>query len=309
MAECSVAILGAGRRLDAWLAQWFPGLSRSRWPTLIHNGSVLVDGKHRKPGHLLSGGERISYAIPPSVPLELEPEHIPLDIIFEDDDLIAVNKAPGMVTHPAPGHTQGTLVHALLHHCEHLPGIGGTLRPGVVHRLDKDTSGIIVMAKNQASMGHLQAQFKKRTILKKYLAILHGLPTPSSGIIDAPIGRKINNRKKMGIWAPHSRPAISHYKVLEDLRIASLVEVRIETGRTHQIRVHLASIGCPVVGDVLYGGRRSNDAPHAIRQMLHAHELAFRHPTAGTPFLLSAPVPDDMNRLREGLFPGLKPLA
>ena len=301
MVECSVPNHGARCRLDVWLALWYPGLSRARWQALIQNGHVLVDGRHRKPRHLLSGGEQISYVIPPTEPLELEPEAIPLDILFEDDDLIAVNKSPGMVTHPAPGHTRGTLVHALLHHCENLAGIGGTLRPGIIHRLDKDTSGIILAAKSQVAMSHLQAQFKQRKIAKKYLAILHGSPTPRTGKIDAPIGRKVNDRKKMGIWAPHSRQAISHYNVLEDLRVASLVEVRIKTGRTHQIRVHLASIGCPVVGDGLYGGGHSHEEPHAIRQMLHAHVLAFQHPTSETPLLLTAPVPDDMSRLLDTL--------
>jgi 23S rRNA pseudouridine1911/1915/1917 synthase len=234
--------------------------------------------------------------VPPAEPLPLRPEAIPLDILFEDEDLLVVNKPAGMVVHPGAGCATGTLVHALLSHCRHLPGIGGVERPGIVHRLDRDTSGVMVVAKTDAAHHSLSAQFKARTVAKRYLALAHGRLPPEGGCIEAPIGRREQDRTRMGIRAG-GREARTSFRVLRRLAEMTLVELRLETGRTHQIRVHLAHIGHPVVGDGVYGGRRERQArgrpDSAKRQMLHAWQLAFRHPTSGAPLAFTAPPPAD----------------
>lgn len=285
----------AGSRLDAWLSRSDAQTSRAGWQRLVRQGAVTVDGKVLKPSHTLVGGETVEYTIPEPEPAEPEPEPIPLDILYEDADLVAVNKPPGLVVHPAPGHASGTLVNALLHHCQDLSGVGGELRPGIVHRLDRDTSGVIVAAKHDAALQGLQRQFKNRTVRKVYLAIVTGCPDPSAGRIETLIGRSDHDRKRMSASPSRGRRAVTLYKTEEQLPDAALLRVRIETGRTHQIRVHLAHLGHPVIGDRQYGGRRAAQAEdQAARQLLHAHVLALRHPASGEELEFIAPMPEDM---------------
>ncbi len=297
MSKLQVPQDAAGARLDAWLAQTVPGHSRGRWQALIKGGHVTLDGEVRKPGHLLRGGEDLRYEIPDAEPIELEPEDIALDVLFEDAAMIAINKPPGLVVHPAPGHATGTLVQALLHHCGDLTGVGGELRPGIVHRLDKDTSGVIVAAKTQDAMTSLTHQFKQREVKKKYLALVKGVPRPASGTIETQIGRSQSHRKKMSTSPRAGRDSVSHFEVIEAFGDAALVAVRIETGRTHQIRVHMAHIGHPVLGDPLYGGRKHNIQPAPTRQMLHAETLELAHPLTGSPLVLTTPPPEDFQAL------------
>jgi 23S rRNA pseudouridine1911/1915/1917 synthase len=297
MAKYSVATSSTGLRLDHWLAQTIPGPSRSRWQALIRAGNVLVDGQTTKPSYELRGKELIEYEIPPAEPVNIIAEEIPLDIVYEDGDIIAINKQPGLVVHPAPGHATGTLVHALLHHCQDLQGVGGRLRPGIVHRIDKDTSGVLVAAKHDAALRSLQDQFKQRTVRKEYQAIVHGVPSPPSGTIDTMIGRHPVHRKKMSARPIGGKQAISHYEVVTKLRGASLVRVRIETGRTHQIRLQMSHIGNPVVGDTLYGGGKGTLGARVRRQMLHALRIELQHPSSAEQLCLSAPLPDDMQTL------------
>jgi len=297
MAKYSVASSSTGLRLDHWLARTIPGPSRSRWQALIRAGDVRVDGETTKPSYELRGNELIEYEIPPAEPVDIIAEDIPLDVIFEDGDIIAVNKPPGLVVHPAPGHATGTLVHALLHHCQDLQGVGGGLRPGIVHRIDKDTSGVLVAAKHDAALQSLQDQFKNRTVRKEYKAIVHGVPNPATGTIDTMVGRHPVNRKKMSSRPIGGKQAISHYKVEKILRGASVVQVRIETGRTHQIRLQMSHIGNPIVGDKLYGGGKGTLGARARRQMLHASSIDLLHPTSDEVVSLSAPLPEDMKSL------------
>ena len=286
-----------GFRLDIWLSQTVSGPSRARWQVLIREGLVRVDGEPRKPGYLLRGEEVITYILPAAEPATLSPEEIPLDILYEDPHVLAVNKPPGLVIHPAPGHATGTLVNALLHHCHDLEGIGGVVRPGIVHRLDKDTSGVLAVAKTEVAMLSLSAQFKQREVRKEYLALVWGVPVPASGTIDAPIARATVNRKKMSIDFARGKPATSHYRVEEKIGDHALVRVHIETGRTHQIRVHLAHIGYPLVGDPLYGRRKHDPASLFPRQMLHAQFLGVVHPVFHEPITFHAPMPEDMRTL------------
>jgi len=288
----------AGKRLDAVLAQLEPALSRAQATRLIDSGSVLVGGAAVKPAHKLRAGERIEGSVPePVVMTTVSGEEIPLAILFEDADLVVVNKPAGMVVHPAPGHSGGTLVNALLHHCADLSGVGGELRPGIVHRLDKDTSGVLVVAKHDAAHRALGAQWKGHAIEREYLAIVRGVPRAASGTVDAPIGRHPTDRKKMSTRAKRGRSAVTHWRVERRLADATLLRVRLETGRTHQIRVHLASIGFPVLGDPVYGGSRSG----FHRQALHATVLGFVHPTSGAKLRFEAPLPADMVALVEEL--------
>ena len=294
MAEYSVPSTAAGLRLDHWLTQTIPGPSRTRWQALVREGDVRVDGKTAKPSYELRGNELVEYRIPAAEPLSLVAEDIPLDILFEDGDLLAVNKPPGLVVHPAPGHATGTLVHALLHHCRDIRGIGGGLRPGIVHRIDKDTSGILVVAKHDESLQSMQRQFTRRTIRKEYEAVVHGTPNPPRGTVDTLIGRHPVNRKKMSTSSNRGKPAVSHYQLKTPLRNSSMVHVQIETGRTHQIRLHMSHIGNPVIGDALYGGRRDIGTVRAPRQMLHASQIELDHPMTGRSLSFVAPLPDDM---------------
>jgi len=287
----------AGERLDAYLAR-ASGLSRARIQRLIEGGHVLVGGHPQKPRHRVTPGENIQLHVPPATPLLLTPEAIPLDILHEDDDLIVLNKPPGMVVHPGAGRNTGTLVHALLAHCGTLAGIGGVERPGIVHRLDRDTSGVLVVAKTEAAHQSLSRQFKTRAVKKRYLALVHGEVRQDSGRIEAAIGRREHDRKRMGVRVRGGREARTAFRVVRRLPEMTVLALDLETGRTHQIRVHLAHIGHPVIGDRVYGGRQerrraASDDARADRQMLHAWRLAFHHPVTGAWVEFTAPIPED----------------
>jgi len=290
----------AGERLDAFLAR-VSGLSRARVQRLMEDGFVLVDGRPQKPRHRIAPGQRVEVRIPDPTPLALVPERIPLDILHEDADLIVLNKPAGLVVHPGAGRMSGTLVHALLAHCRSLPGIGGVERPGIVHRLDRDTSGVLVIAKTDLAHQALSQQFKARQVQKRYLALVHGEMAVGAGRIEAPIGRREHDRKRMGVRREGGREARTHFRVLRRLPGMTLVELNLETGRTHQIRVHLAHIHHPVVGDQVYGGRRerrqaAGSEDRAPRQMLHAWRLGFRHPRTGLWLEFLAPIPEDFRQ-------------
>jgi len=284
----------ASRRLDTWLAENEPEHSRARWQTLIREGLVTLNGKTAKPNSGLQSGDRVEWTIPAPVTTEVLAEDIPLDIIFEDDQLIVINKPAGLVVHPAAGNETGTLVNALLHHCTDLTGIGGEKRPGIVHRLDKDTSGVMVVAKTEQAMNELAGQFKKRETEKIYLAVVRGIPQPSTGQIQAAISRHPILRKKMAVHMNRGRHAVSNYKVIEKFPNAALVQVRIETGRTHQIRVHMAHLRHPVLGDRLYARKQAADPVWPARQMLHADSLSITHPATRERMTFIAPLPPDM---------------
>lgn len=292
MLNLRVPPAAAGNRLDRFLAGELAHLSRSRVQSLIRDGHVLVNQRTVKPGESLRPEDVVSWEEPPLVESILAPESIALDLLHEDDDLLVLNKPPGLVIHPAAGNEAGTLVNALLAHCTNLSGIGGERRPGIVHRLDKDTSGCLVVAKSDAAHRDLSAQFAGRTVRKRYLAIVEGTPKCPSGLIDAPIGRHAMHRKKMAIVPPpRGRIAQTEYQVREALPGGrTLIECRLLTGRTHQIRVHLKSLGCAIVNDAVYG--RSSAEPGA-RQLLHSWKLGFTHPIAGDARDFCAPVPDD----------------
>ena len=285
-------------RLDKRILETHPDFSRSRIEGLVKAGFVTVNGAvAAKAGAKVSEEDEVVVEIPPPVPAVPEPEDIPLKVVFEDADLLVVNKAPGMVVHPAPGHFTGTLVNALLHHCPDLSGIGGVARPGIVHRLDQDTSGLIVVAKSQAAMdGLVKAFASHRNVEKTYLAVCHGRPRLDAGRIENLIGRHPVDRKRMAIVERNGKVAVTNYKVKAYLAFTSLIECRIETGRTHQIRVHMASLGCPVIGDRTYGkpalDRRLEPVP--ARQMLHAWRLKLWHPVKNVEMTFEAPVPTDM---------------
>jgi 23S rRNA pseudouridine1911/1915/1917 synthase len=281
-----------GERLDVFVARRLPDLTRSRVHRLIGLGHVQVDGRQpRKSGEPLDEGQLVVVTLPPPTPSTLEPEAIPLSVAYEDGDLLVVDKPAGLAVHPSPGHASHTLVNAVLAHCPDLSGIGGEGRPGIVHRLDKDTSGLIIVAKNDAAHLSLARQLKERKVEKTYLALVDGRVEPAHGLIDAPIGRHPVHRKKMAV-VERGRDARTSYRVLREVDGRSLLEVRPETGRTHQIRVHLAHAGHPIASDSLYG------RPHPLlsRQFLHAHRLAFRHPRTGERIELSAALPDDLAR-------------
>ena len=286
-------------RLDKAILAIHPDFSRSRIEGLIKAGFVSVNGAEAvKAGMKVAETDEIEVEIPPPVPAVPEPEDIPLDIVYEDDDLVVVDKAPGMVVHPAPGHFTGTLVNAILHHCPALKGIGGVARPGIVHRLDQYTSGLIVIAKSDPAMEGLTKAFAgHKSVEKTYLAVCHGRPRLNAGRIENLIGRHPVDRKRMAIVEKNGKVAITNWQArsLADDRL-SLMECRIETGRTHQIRVHMASLGCPVIGDQVYGKTALDKrlVPVPERQMLHAWKLKLYHPVKGVPMEFTATVPDDM---------------
>jgi len=250
-----------GIRLDIWLARQLKEMSRSRIQQLIRAGFVTRNAHSLKESHKIKPGERIEVNIPPARPVELKPEKIPLNILFEDDFLLVIDKPAGLVVHPAPGHDSGTLVNAVLHHCPRLQGIGGELRPGIVHRLDKDTSGVMIVAKNETAMASLAAQFKQRKIHKEYLAIVRGILSPPCGVIETLIGRHALDRKKMTAMPKKGRPAVTAYETVEKLGDFSLVRLKPATGRTHQLRVHLAHVRHPVIGDDKYSRHSSWNLP------------------------------------------------
>ncbi|MBP7276153.1 MAG: RluA family pseudouridine synthase [Kiritimatiellae bacterium] len=287
-----------GLRLDSWLSQALPEHSRSRWQQLIETGHVRLNGQPPKARQKLKGGEILEWEPPPPEPTELLPESIPLDVLYEDADLIVINKPPGLVVHPAPGHQQGTLVNALLAHCDHLSGIGGKQRPGIVHRLDRDTSGVMVMAKTEAAHRRLSEQFKGRDVSKEYAAIVWGRPQPSQGTVRTLIARDPHHRQRMSVHVARGRTAVTHYTTEEELGEVSRLRIRIETGRTHQIRVHLAYLGHPVVGDAQYGKCTQKNARLGVaRQMLHAARLSFQHPGTGERVEFEATWPPDFQNL------------
>ena len=293
-------------RLDRFLAACLPEMTRSQIKRLIDEEHVLIDGCSTKAGEKLRGGETVQVTISSAAPSRLRPEAIALAILHEDSDLIVVDKPAGMVVHPAPGHQEGTLVNALLNHCGDLSGIGGELRPGIVHRLDKDTSGVLVAAKNEAALNSLAVQFKAHTVHRRYVALIQGVPFADEGIVDKPIGRHPTERKKMSVAARTGRRAVTRWRLLARFTAdrLSLIELRLETGRTHQIRVHLADIGFPVAGDPVYGHKGwprqladVNLRQHLLnlgRQALHAGTLGFVHPRSGRYVEFSSPLPQDM---------------
>ncbi|NLM51868.1 MAG: RluA family pseudouridine synthase [Firmicutes bacterium] len=267
----------SGRRLDVAVTLLEPHLTRSRVQKLIQEGLILVDGTARKANYRVRPGEVLQVTIPPAKPLSLEPQPLKLDILYEDRELLVINKPKGMVVHPAAGHNDGTLVNALLHYCHDLSGIGGKMRPGIVHRLDKDTSGVLVVAKNDHAHLHLARQFKEQSVVREYVAIVHGKMSTLRGSINAAIARHPRDRKKMAVVpAGKGRPAVTHFTVLEQFANYTYVLLRLETGRTHQIRVHLASLGHPVAGDTVYGYKRQHFNLNG--QALHAYKLGFLHP-------------------------------
>jgi 23S rRNA pseudouridine1911/1915/1917 synthase len=319
--ECRLEIivpeeLDAPTRLDQFLtgelAQDFQHLNRTRIQKLIADGQVQVDDKPAKAGIRLRGGEVVQVVVPADIPLDLQAENIPLDIVFEDESLAVINKCAGMVTHPGAGVAHGTLVNALLYHCrETLSGIQGVLRPGIVHRLDKDTSGLLVVAKNDRAHQSLAEQIKSKSAKRRYIAVLEGDLQCKSGFVDEPIGRHPVERKKMAI-VDGGRQARTHYRVLRHWHKFCQIEALLDTGRTHQIRVHMNSLGAPVVGDIVYN-RKTTGTLEARKRLglvghaLHAAYLSFRHPTSAALLEFEAPLPPDLERLIEKLDSGKLP--
>ncbi len=298
----------APQRLDLFLSRRCPQLSRSRIQGLIREGAIQVNGQTSRPRYLVRPGDQVELELPAPEPLAIAPEEIPLSILFEDRELLVLDKGPEMTVHPAPGSWQGTLVNALLHHCRDLSGINGVLRPGIVHRLDRATTGLLVVAKTDAAHRHLAAQLQRHSLERRYLALVWGHPSRPQGRIEAPIGRHPRDRKKMAV-VEGGRAAITHYAVAERLAFLSRLDLRLETGRTHQIRVHLQHLGHPVFGDPVYGGRaprclQPGQRPEALallsmidRQALHARSLRFQHPRTGEWLEFTAPLPEDLARL------------
>ncbi len=298
--ECAARPEDAGRRVDAVLAELIEGQTRSGVQKLIAAGAVLRGGRAAAKNDKVLPGDVFLVEVPEPETDRAEAQDIPLDIVYEDGDLIVINKPRGMVVHPAAGHSDGTLVNALLHHCGgSLSGINGVLRPGIVHRIDRDTSGLLVAAKNDGAHQGLAAQLADHTMYRVYEAVLVGTPNPGEGTVDAPVGRDPRERKRMAVTARGGKRAVTHYRVLERFTGYSLVECRLETGRTHQIRVHMASIGHPVVGDTVYGARRD---PFGLNgQCLHARELSFLHPRTGERMTFQTELPDYFEGLLERL--------
>ena len=281
----------AGERADAFLARCVPNLTRSAAQRLLEEGAVTLGGRPVKKNYKTAPGDVLEAVLPDPEPVAILPQNIPLDVVYEDADVIVVNKPVGLVVHPAPGHPDGTLVNALLYHCgDSLSGINGELRPGIVHRIDRDTSGLIIAAKNDKAHLALAAQLQDHSLARVYEAVAVGNLREDAGTVDAPIGRHPVDRKKMAIDYKNGRPAVTHWSVLGRYPGYTHVECRLETGRTHQIRVHLASIGHPLLGDVVYGSRKP--WPGLAGQCLHARKLKFVHPTTGKPVELECPLPD-----------------
>ncbi|MFH1830699.1 MAG: RluA family pseudouridine synthase [Pseudomonadota bacterium] len=298
----------SGSRLDCFLAEHIDVLSRSHAKRLIEEGHVLVNEKQVKPSHEILEGDRVRISIPPPVASSAVPEHIALDILCEDSDIIVVNKPVGMVVHPAAGHPSGTLVNALLAHCHDLSGIGGELKAGIVHRLDAGTSGVIIAAKNDLAHHSLANQFKARTVEKIYCALIIGSMRTETGTFDASLGRSSGDRKRISAHTRKGRAALTEWKVLEQFgKSLSWMEIKIKTGRTHQIRVHFAEAGHPLVGDPLYGGQRKlkrfpagplrDAASKLTRPALHASKLSIDHPRTGKRMEFTAPLPKDLEKL------------
>ena len=283
-----------GTRLDAWLAGQLPDVTRSAAARLCEEGRVTLAGKPLAKNYRLTGGETVAVTLPDPAPVDVAPQDIPLDVVYEDGDVIVVNKPKGLVVHPAPGHPDGTLVNALLHHCgDSLSGIGGELRPGIVHRIDRDTSGLIIAAKNDFAHQKLAAQLQDHTLARTYECIVTGNLREDAGTVDAPIGRCPTDRKKMAVVSG-GRRAVTHWEVLERFGGFTYVRCRLETGRTHQIRVHMAHMGHPILGDTVYGAKKP--VPGLQGQCLHAVGLQFVHPRTGEMVCLSCPLPEEFVR-------------
>ena len=304
-----------GNRLDRFLLSTGHFVSRHQIQKLIEKGCVWVDGTHVKASYRLRCPQEIRVEVPPPTPTETAPEPIPLDVLYEDQDLLVVNKPAGMVVHPAAGHARDTLVNALLFHCQDLSGIGGKLRPGIVHRLDKQTSGLLVVAKGDAAHLALSEQFKSHSIRREYVGLVHGAMSNEKGSVDEPIGRHLRERKKMSSQTRRGRRAVTHWRVERRFHGFTLLRFRLKTGRTHQIRVHMAEKGHPIVGDLVYGGKRArlthlpaSDRDRKTLQglgrfFLHAEKLGFEHPRSGTPLLFACPLPDDLAVILHSLTP------
>jgi 23S rRNA pseudouridine1911/1915/1917 synthase len=283
----------SGVRLDKFVSENCPGLSRSQAQKIIDDGFVMVNGLIEKVSHKTETGERIEITLPPPAPSGLLPEAIPVKILFEDDDLLVIDKPAGMTVHPAPGHPSHTLVNAVLSHLSEIEDETDVSRPGIVHRLDKDTSGVMLVAKNNVALANLSDQFKSHSVKKVYLALVKGVLKPERGVIEAPIGRDSGDRKKMAITGEsRGRQARTNYRVLRYIGKNSLLEITPETGRTHQIRVHLAAIGYPVIGDATYGKKSA----FLNRQFLHAHRLGFYLPSSGKFVEFESPLPEDLQK-------------
>lgn len=283
------------QRLDAFLASSLDGLTRSQATRLIESGEVAVNGRAVSKSYKLAGGEDVAVTLPEPEPVEAVPQDIPLDVVYEDADVIVVNKPSGMVVHPAPGHPDGTLVNALLYHCAGtLSGVGGALRPGIVHRIDRDTSGLIIAAKNDAAHQYLSAQLADHTLARTYECIVAGALREDRGTVDAPIARHPTDRKRMAVVAG-GREAVTHWEVIARYPGYTHVRCRLETGRTHQIRVHMAYIGHPILGDTVYGAKK--EVPGLTGQCLHAVGLRFLHPRTHEVVELSCPLPDEFTRM------------
>ena len=302
----TVGLAEAGRRLDLWLAAQLPDLSRTRIKTLVDGGHVSVNGAARKAAHRLKAGERVDVVVPPSEPEVLLAEAIPLTIVYEDAHVLVVDKPAGMVTHPGAGRSTGTLAAAALAHAPEIAGVGGPRRPGIVHRLDKGTSGLIVLAKSRQAYDALTAQLQQRTMSRRYLCLAHGAIAPHDGMIDKPIARDSRSRVRMAVArAGTGKRAVTRFRALERFAGYTYLECRLETGRTHQIRVHLASLGHPLVGDATYGAKRARQDPTLPGELveglggvaLHAAGLSFVHPATGEAVELSSPLPNRIARL------------
>lgn len=283
-------------RLDKWMSNALTDLSRSYIQKCIRDNGVYVNGQPQKASYRLKVDDEIVFRIPEAVEPAIEAEDIPLSILYEDKDLLIVDKPKGMVVHPAPGHYSGTLVNAVLYHCrDNLSGINGVLRPGIVHRIDRDTTGSVIICKNDLAHNSIAAQLKEHTITRKYRAIVHGVIDAEEGTVNAPIGRDPKDRKRMAISEGNGKPAITHYRVLQRFQEYTCIECQLETGRTHQIRVHMTSIGHPLLGDEVYGRRRSSY--HLCGQTLHAMVIGFVHPSTGQYLEITAPLPEYFEHL------------
>jgi 23S rRNA pseudouridine1911/1915/1917 synthase len=304
----SITVDDENKRIDTFLASQVKNLTRSRGQSLIKDGHVKVNELPVKASYRLKTGDHVSLFIPPVAPCRLEPEKMDLPIVHEDSSIIILNKPPGLVIHPAPGHPNGTLVHGLLHHCRDLSGIGGILRPGIVHRLDKDTSGLMVVAKSDYAHGFLSSQFKKGAVNKRYLALVHGILKGKDGEIDLPISRHPRRRKEMAVIPSKGKRALTLWRKKQEIGDRfTLLSVTLKTGRTHQIRVHLSHLGHPIVGDPVYGHKKNwwkihcpqaiDIVPQIKRQVLHAELLGFIHPDSGTYREFTSPLPDDIEQI------------